>query len=186
MPDNHIITWGDDGYEIHGPFASGAEQEAYASWWQFVVNADNPNWHAAELDAAHAAPDVWAPPMGAVWTKIVADYRASEWFRYRPAERSDGGPRHNYLITFPKDAAGDHVGYQLVGPFDTDEGLSAYGHYWEVQNPDNISWFSLYLADPKAAPRVTKPEADDWPFIWEAHEALREKERRQRAAQSIV
>jgi hypothetical protein len=173
---NYIVTWGDDGHEIHGPFETDAHLTAYASFWQFVENYDDPNWNVSRLDDAHAAPEVIAPPSGDLWTKIIADYRAANHVGW--PERTDGGPRYNYLILFPQDADGDHVGYQLVGPFDNEEGLSAYGHYWEGQDSERHDiWHSLYIADPKAAPRVTKPNPHRWPEIWRHHEIETARER---------
>jgi hypothetical protein len=167
--NSYIITHGNFGYEIHGPFETNAHLSAYASWWQFALHDDNPCWNVTELSDAHAAPEVIAPPTGDAWTKILADYRTGDHAPWWPRP-ADGGPRHNFVIIFPPGADGYQVGFKLIGPFSHEEYLSAYGHYWEAQNPDNLSWFSLYVADPSAAPRVTTPADADWPAIWQAHE----------------
>lgn len=47
--------------------------------------------------------------------------------------------------------------YEIAGPFDSHDALIAYGEKWQADNGDRLTWQSVFLADPGAAPRVVAP-----------------------------
>ena len=61
MECNCFIAMRDDGYEIHGPFASVKALIAAGKLWQ-DENGDDPRWQSVYLADPHAPPVVIPPP----------------------------------------------------------------------------------------------------------------------------
>ena len=51
-------------------------------------------------------------------------------------------PKHNCIICMYD----DH--YEIVGPFTSEDALSAYGKAWQARNGDRPTWQSIFLANP--------------------------------------
>ncbi len=58
---------------------------------------------------------------------------------------------HNCIICMYDDR------YEIVGPFATNAAIVAYGEAWQAHNDDRPTWQSIFLANPRAEPRVVTP-----------------------------
>jgi hypothetical protein len=175
---NYIVTWSDDDYEVHGPFENTDRIAAYGLWWQANCgdgSGDDPRWTSSYIADPRVAPHI-DEPSDDLWPVARAHYYALEaemervrkqeareaglvlppvWLIVR-GEAKEPGPKANYLLLLDD-------GFSLFGPIPSrpDDAVSVWGKWWETQH-DNWNWQSVYLANPKAPPRVVMPKPELW------------------------
>jgi hypothetical protein len=65
----YILTWADDGFEVHGPFPTERHLVAYGNWWQANCgdgSGDDPRWQSLALTDP-AAPVKLVTPDPKLW-----------------------------------------------------------------------------------------------------------------------
>jgi hypothetical protein len=79
----YILTWSQDSFAVHGPFASERHALAYGQWWQANCgdrSGDDPRWQTIDL-ADPTAPPRLVTPDPALWHgDCYGTFRPEDYF----------------------------------------------------------------------------------------------------------